>query len=143
MTSGQYGGAIYVTGSECVLSRICGFNCSVTSSSGYWGQFVYTYTKSGITYKNHVKDSSFTHSILENLTPYYALGLNDGNILCPSVNITNNKCFVCPALYCQPSGSPSSDTCCISYSSIVNNTARAWGCISLSGSSQRLTHATY
>jgi hypothetical protein len=45
------------------------------------------------------------------------------HILCPSVNMTNNECWHCSAIYCYATASSTSYTGCISYSSFVNNTA--------------------
>jgi hypothetical protein len=66
-----------------------------------------------------------------------------GKILCPSVNITNNICYYDPAIYFKPTtgtGSPPSEMCCISYSSIVNNTSTNYNCIYFDnyGSSHRI-----
>jgi len=62
--------------------------------------------------------------------PNYALCLQYGNILCTSVNLTNNECYWYPALGCYRTSSSTS------YSSIVNNTANPSGCcIGLSSSS--------
>jgi hypothetical protein len=136
-TSSSGGGiCFYNTASgECILSKICGFNCSSTGS----GQCANIYTKNDATFKNHVNDSSFSHTSKVSSSPHHVLYLNYGNILCPSVNITNNECYGHTAIWCSQSVSSSSDTICISYSSIVNNTANGgWGCLNLNkpGSSQ-------
>jgi hypothetical protein len=132
-TSGQNGGAIFFysqTSGECILNKICGFDCLSTYSGCSYGQFVYTYTKNDVTFKNHVNDSSFTRTSKVRIYPYHVLCLNYGNILCPLVNITNNECYHCSALYCHATASSTSNTVCITYSSIVNNTANgSWGCI--------------
>jgi hypothetical protein len=131
--SSLYGGGIYISNTYsggCVLSRICAFNCYSTNSSSY-GQFAYIRINNSINNKNHVNDSSITHTLKKGTNPYYALRLNLGNILCPSVNLTNNECYNCPVLYCQPT---SSCNYCMSYSSIVNNTANGgYGCIWFDG----------
>jgi hypothetical protein len=136
-TSTSNGGGIYFksqTNGESVLSKICGFNCSSTST----GPFAYVYTKNDITYKNYVNDSTITHTSILSGYPQRALYLYYGSIICLSVNITNNECYYHTALSTCPtvgSGSPASDTCCISYNSIVNNTAKGgWGCMSFDGS---------
>jgi hypothetical protein len=139
-TSDSYGGGIYfysTTNGECVLSRICGFDCSSTGS----GIFAYINTKDDAAFKNHVYDSSFTHTLIKSGRPQRILYLTKGNVLCPSVNITNNECYYYPAFGFYPTISSVSDTCCISCSSIVNNTANGgWGCILFDGSttSQRM-----
>jgi hypothetical protein len=136
-TSSFNGGGIYFWSSsngECVLSRICGFNCSsinsATDGTTAVGPFGYIYTKNNNTYRNHVNDSSITHTLKECKYSCYSLYLYNGNILCQSVNLTNNECFGRTALYCSHIGSTESDTHCISYSSIVNNTANgSYSCI--------------
>jgi hypothetical protein len=142
-SSGQCGGAIYFESSangQCVLNKVCGFNCFSTYTSGSssnWGQLAYTSTKNDISYKNDVNDSSITHSTKKGAYPYYQFRLGNGKILCPSINLTHNECCRYPALYTSPvSGT---ETVRISYSSIVNNTANGgYSCFLLqnSGSSQ-------
>jgi hypothetical protein len=145
-TSSIRGGAIHfesTTNGECILSKICGFNCSSTYTSGWaGGQCVITCTKNDATYKNYVNDTSFTHSLIEGKDSRYVMYLIYGHILCPSVNITDNKCTSYTATYCGPvTGSSMSDIFCMTYSSIVNNTSNGGhSCLWLdrSGSSQRI-----
>jgi hypothetical protein len=123
------GGAIHFSNGnygESVLSQVCGFNCSSTSSNSMQGVFINIYTKGDIANKNHVNDSSITHCLMASLYSYATLVLYNGNILCPSVNLTNNLCYQYSPLYClqSPPG-----TCCVSCSSIVNNTATNYNCI--------------
>jgi hypothetical protein len=138
--SSGYGGGIYFnsqTNGECVLNRVCGFDCSSTSS----GPFAYIYIKDDATFKNHVYDSSFTHTLIKSGSPLYTLCLSKGNVLCSSVNITNNECYHYTAFHSDPTMSSVSDICCISYSSIVNNTTNGgYGCMVLyvSATSQRI-----
>ena len=133
-TSDDRGGGICSYSSQCVLSKICAFKCYSTYSydrcieeEDPWfcsyssdGQFAYISAKYDITCKNHVNDSSITHTLKDNTDPRFALCLYDGNILCTSVNLTNNECEEYTALNCCP---PSSNTYRISYNSIVNNTS--------------------
>jgi hypothetical protein len=132
-TAGNNGGAIYFyssTSGECVLSRTCGYNCSSTYTSTSEGQFANIYTKSDISYKSHVNDSSVTRYSKNTSSSYNALYFKGGNILCPSINLTNNECYGNTAIYCYPVSSSISDTFRMSYSSIVNNTANPGsGCI--------------
>jgi hypothetical protein len=133
------GGGIYFSNSasgECVLSRICGYNCSSTGS----GPFAYIYLKNDVNNKNYVNDSSFTRSLKKSGSPARALYIFNGNILCQSVNISNNECDSYSGIYCRPTASSVSDTCCISHSSIVNNTANGrHGCIILGDSGTSMT----
>jgi hypothetical protein len=142
-----HGGAIYfssTTNGECIVSRTCGINCSSTNTGHCYGQFIYTQIKNDVTYKNHVNDSSFAHLLNSNVNTYEAFCLYYGKILLPSVNLTNNMCYGWTILYCSPvtgTGSPVSETFCMSYSSVVNNTANGGNvCLSLqnSASSQRI-----
>jgi hypothetical protein len=147
-TSSDRGGAIYsgsTTNGECILNKICGLNCSSTLSNSFsGGQCAYIQIKNDASCKNHVSDSSFTQSSIESTYAHHVLDLFYGNILCPSVSITNNKCTRYVAFWCAPivgTGSPISETCCISYNSIVNNTASGGhSCLFLTtaGSSQRI-----
>jgi hypothetical protein len=125
-TSSSNGGGIYFysqTNGQCIMSKVCGYNCS----SFYRGQFIYTHMNSNsINYKNHANDTSITRSLGTDTSSRITLDLYYGNILCPSVNLTNNICYYHTALLCAPT---SSDTCRISYSSIVNNTANDNTCI--------------
>jgi hypothetical protein len=129
-TSSTKGGAILfesTTNGQCILSRVCGFDCSSThTGSNSWGQFVYMTVKNDVTFKNYVNDSSFTHSSNTIIDSYEALRPQYGSVLWPSVNITNNVCYYFTAFLCHPTtgtGSPVSETFCISFSSFVNNTA--------------------
>ena len=125
ITSYTYGGGICSYSGQCVLSRICALNCCSTYNGNSYGQFAWI--NSNI--QNNVNDSSITHTLKKGTRPCYALHLHDGNILCTSVNLTNNECYWYPALLCYRTSS-------ISYSSIVNNTANpGYGCIWLSSSS--------
>jgi hypothetical protein len=129
MTSDCLGGGIYLYSAEsggCVLNKVCAYSCSSMNSGNSFGQFAWVETK----YMNHVNDSSITHTLQESGDSWCALRLFYGNILCPSVNLTNNICKCCPALYCH---STTENTCSMSYSSIVNNTANR-GCIRLTNS---------
>jgi predicted outer membrane repeat protein len=138
-TSNQRGGGIsfYNTESraECVFSKVCGFNCSSTNSGSSWGQFADTYlNRDDANNKNQARDCSISHTSNEGTTPHYALCLEYGNILCTSVNLTNNECVHYSALACWSVVSSTSDTCYISYNSIVNNTANGgYSCILLGG----------
>jgi hypothetical protein len=145
--SSNHGGAIHVNSQsygECILSRICGFDCLSTNPSYSYGQFASIYTKNDAVYKNHVIDSSITRSTNTNTNSYEALHLYYGNIFCSSINVTNNVYYTRAVLYTIPTagtGSPPPETGCISYSSIANNTAsNGYGCIYLdrSTASQRI-----
>jgi hypothetical protein len=138
-TSSGSGGGVYFCNSagESILSRICGFNCSATSS----GHLAYISTKDDANFKNYAKDSSISHCIKLSSNTYSTLRLEYGNNICPSINLTNNVCACHCAIRCYNSVSSTSETTCLSYSSIINNTADVSnGCIDFNraGSSQRI-----
>jgi hypothetical protein len=128
--SSGYGGAIYFdsrTYGECVLNRVCGFNCSSTSSGYTQGAYSNIFVKDNIANKNHVNDSSITHCMPECTNSHVTLIIHYGKVLSPSVNLTNNVCYCYSAVYyCGVTGT---DTCYVSYNSIVNNTANSYNCI--------------
>jgi hypothetical protein len=135
-TSSYEGGGIFYdgfNGGACVLSKICGFDCTTTySGDGYSdGMFAYIQIEQRGSKLNHVNDSTITHTSIQSVKESWgALVLIEGKILCPSVNITNNECYKYPALCIRIIGT---DTSCISYNSIVNNSANGgFGCIEFS-----------
>lgn len=136
-TTNDDGGGIYFYNEnygECAIRRICSFNCSsiYTGDMGTTGQCAFIHTKTDASYINHVNDSSITHTLIESKYPKLPLRLDNGNIVCPSVNMTNNDCYGLSCLACAPSIKSGSTevTCSISYSSFVNNTANGdFGCI--------------
>ena len=137
-TSSDTAGAVYYSNQEsgqCTICETCSFQSSSKRSGNSYGQFAWIEVANTVESMNQVNDSSITQSGKESKYPYYSLHLENGKILLPSVNITNNQCFMSTALQCKPyclNGKvPSSVTCLISYTSIVNNTAAEWGCIKL------------
>ena len=136
-TSDTFGGGIFFRNSnsgECVIFHTCDFNCSSTSTNknGASGQYAFIETKNAASSKNEVNEATITGTKKESVRPEFALYLAYGNILCSSVNLTNNECYYLPALCCYPSDDTSTFTCCIIYTSIVNNTAKeGCGCIYL------------
>ena len=125
---------------ECVISRTCSFNCSSTySKANSDGQYAFIGTKNAVTCKNEVNETTIKGTKNVSTRQRYALSLYYSNIICSSVNITNNECRYYPALYCSPNKDESACTCCIIYTSIVNNSANSdYGCIDLNN--QGSTH---
>jgi hypothetical protein len=134
-TSSYGGGGIYFdyTGNyECVLSRICVFGCSCAS----YGTFAFIRLYNSANYKNHVNDSTITHSLKDGKSPSDSIYLRADTILVPSNNFTKNECHNNPAFCCHSMRSTKSETCWITYCSIVNNTANGGNsCIRLYSSS--------
>jgi hypothetical protein len=132
-TSGQNGGAIYFynRGSgQCVLYEVCGNDCFSTYTSGSsLGQFARIDVSNGATSKNYVNYSSITRCVNERSNSYYTLCLIYGNICCPSVNISMNKCSYFSGFCCNPFGDSNTITFSLSYSSFADNSANECGCI--------------
>ena len=87
-TSSSLGGGICfisTSNGECVLSKICGFNCTSTryDTSTVIGLFARIAPKNEIWYKNHVNGRM--------------------SLQCISVNLTNNKCYSYRAFQCYDS----------------------------------------
>jgi hypothetical protein len=130
-TSSSCGGGVYFdnTGNyESVLSKICSFDCSCGSN----GQYAFINLGNNGDYKNHFNDSSITHSLKDGKNQYDSLFLESSTIFCPSNNFTNNECSHNPAFSCATRKCSTSETCRISYCSVVNNTANGgYKCIRL------------
>ena len=166
-TTGSSGGGIFFkkTNGKCVIFHTCSFNCSSGSSGHYANMQTFiesSYSNSGsrrrkkvdsttssiqrketdASSKNEVNESTITGIENENANSMYALYLHYGNIICSSINITNNKCCYYPALGCYPNYEQNACTCYIIYESIVNNSANGGcGCIWLNkeGSTQLIS----
>jgi hypothetical protein len=132
-TSDSNGGAIYfknTNNGESVLYEVCGYDCYSTRTSSD-GQFSYIYVNNGISSKNYVNYSSITRCVIDNSGSYYMLYHYYGNICCPSVNISMNKCYSRSGFYGCPFSDSNSVTCSLSYSSFADNVANWYGCIKL------------
>ena len=136
-TTNINGGGIFFSNAdngECAIFRTCSFNCSSTRSNNdvTLGQYAYTKTKEDASSKNEVNETTITGSKKESAFSKHALNLYYSNIICSAVNITNNECCYCTALYCSPTNNAGSLTCFIMHTSIVNNNATSgYGCIDL------------
>ena len=134
-TTNNNGGGIFFSNTndgECVISHTCASNCSSTCSSNSYGQYAYIFTEDAATCKNEVNETTIT-GIKKQASTYQekALWLGNSNIVCSSVNITNNECYYYTALYCKATYDKSACTCCIIHTSIVNNSANGHSCILL------------
>jgi hypothetical protein len=125
-TSSGNGGAIYFSNGngQCVLYGICGYDC--TSSSGV--HFAYTNVYNTVSSKNYLNYSSISRCV--NVNPWYTLYLGNGNIRCPSVNMSMNKDYG-RSIYCYPCASSNYLTCSLTYSSFTDNYAASYTCFYL------------
>jgi predicted outer membrane repeat protein len=134
-TSAYGGGGVYFDCSgnyECVMSKICAFGCSCNNH----GQFAFISIHNSANHKNHFNDSTITHSLKDGKTQYDSIFLRSDTILFPSNNLTNNECYRSSAFCCVSRRSTTSETCWITYCSVVNNTANGgYYCIRLYSSS--------
>jgi hypothetical protein len=123
-SSSSYGGAIYFacSNAQSVLHGVCGYDCCATCSSGSNYQFAYIYVNNAASSKNYFNYSSITRCVNENTNSWWILNLYNGNLCCPSVNISLNKCYY-DLIYCYPSIISNSVTCSFSYSSFADNIA--------------------
>jgi hypothetical protein len=129
-TSSNYGGAIYFScsGGQCVLDKVCGYDCYSTNPSGNkYYQFAHIGMSDAVSYKNYVNYSSIVRCVNVNSNSHYTLGLFYGKICCPSVNFSMNKCYSRPIIY-HPSTDSSSVTCSFSYSSFSDNIVTGYSC---------------
>jgi hypothetical protein len=139
-TSSGSGGGVYFSCSgdyECVMSKICAFGCSCSGD----GQFAFISLSNSASHKNHFNDSTITHSLKNGKSQWDSIYLLSDTILFPSNNITNNECYICSAFCCDSRRSTASETCWITYCSVVNNTANGgYYCIRLYNSGSSSTH---
>jgi hypothetical protein len=132
-TSSYYGGAIHFSNSngQCVLHEVCGYDCISTRTGWSHGQFVYITVDYPLSSKNYVNYSSIVRCVNGISYSHYMLWLYNGNIFCPSVNISMNKCYSRSGIYCGPFYDSNSVTCLISYSTFSDNIATDSICIEL------------
>jgi hypothetical protein len=128
-TSGGGAGALFfenTNNGQCILYKVCGYDCCTTDSN--YPHFIQTNVKNDILSKNYFNYSSISRCVNENA--WTTLYLINGIILCPSVNISNNKNRGNSALCC-PSSYSNTVTCSVSYSSIADNIASDNTCLIL------------
>jgi hypothetical protein len=132
-TRSNYGGAIYFNNGngQCVLHEVCGYDCISTRTDWSHGQFVYITVNNTLSSKNYVNYSSVVRCVNTNSVSYFTLWLVNGNICCPSVNISMNKCYSRSGFCCRPFYDSNSITCSILYSTFSDNIASNYICIEL------------
>jgi hypothetical protein len=128
-TSSGSGGAIHfynTNNGQCVLNRVCGNDCCMTTSSSY--QFSRISVKNDAISKSYIDYSSITRCVNE-LSAYNTMLYDYGRICFLSVNISMNKCGYRSAAYCYSYSDSNSATCLFSYSSFADNIATDYNCI--------------
>jgi hypothetical protein len=133
-TSAQYGGAIYFSNdnAQSVLHEVCGYDCCSTPSSGSGHyQFAYISVNNAISSKNYANYSSIIRCINQISNSHHMSCLRNGNIRCPSVNMSMNKCPYVSGITLYPYADSNSITCSLTYCSITDNNAPGSICIHL------------
>jgi hypothetical protein len=122
-TSSGYGGAIYFSNTnngQSILYEVCGYDCFTTYSNPCH-QFAWIQVNYAASRKNYFNYSSITRCVNTNSNSWHTLYLYGGNILCPSVNVSLNKCYG-ETIRCDPYSDSNSVTCSFSFSSFADNT---------------------
>jgi hypothetical protein len=128
-TSSGKGGAIYFTNTgsgQSVFYGLCGYDCSSSN-----GQFSRVDLYDSIPVKNYINYSSFVRCVDVSLNPLNMLCHQNGKILCPSVNVSMNKCSGRSGIYTNPSVDSNSVTGLFTYSTFADNHASDTICIYL------------
>jgi hypothetical protein len=129
-TSSGYGGGIYFSNNgQSVLYKVCSYDCT---NKEYL--FAYICVNSASSSINYVNYSSVTRCVNENSGSFYSLGLGNGKICCPSINISMNRMERVSAIHCFPYSVSNSVTCSLTYSTFANNNDFWWICIYFSNS---------
>ena len=128
-TNSEYGGAIFmgypVTSSNgagsCVVHKCCSNNCSSTSTRYSYGHFIYTMLSNDNDHINKFLDSSVINSKQINFESEGTIELLYGEITINTLNLSENQCVVCPAIWCYQGSSNTKLICSIKFCSIRNN----------------------
>jgi hypothetical protein len=136
-TSNNWGGAIRVSTGQCVLYEVCGYNCYITytgtgSSAGQFGCI----DVNTASFKNYVNYSSIICCVNQISNSYDTVRLGGGQVCCPSVNMSMNKCERNSGIRTYPYTGSSSVTYSFSYSSFVDNNCPGYTCIWFSSSAK-------
>ena len=99
-------GAIYISQSNIVLNKCCGYQC-YTQSPDHYGLFLYT--DLSYTSKCNLLDISVAHSMESYTTPTVGdpLNLIGGTMLLHTINISDNFCKQYSAFQCTPNSATS------------------------------------
>ena len=124
-TSSGNGGAIYfknIESGECVFYKVCGYDCiSTYTSTVVYYQFAFVYVNDVALSKNYVNYSSISRCVNERTNSLHMLEFGKGEICCPSINISMNKCQRFSGITCYPFTDSNSFTYSSSYSTFVDN----------------------
>jgi hypothetical protein len=123
--SGQ-GGVIYFSNTnngQSVLFAVCS-NDFYSTSYGSFSRIIINNAASNKNYANYT-------SVVRCDTSSYGetLHLDNGNIYCPSVNISINRCSYISGIVCIPFIDSSSVTCSLLYSTFADNSVSGHGCV--------------
>jgi hypothetical protein len=129
ITSYWIGGAIRVSGGQCVLHEVCGYNCYSTYTSDSVGQFACIDVTNADSNKNYINYSSIVCCVNQRSDSCDTVRLGGGKVCCPSVNMSMNKCGRYSCIFTYPFIDSSSFTCSFSYSSFTDNNILDFTCI--------------
>ena len=135
-TSGR-GGAIYFgKKGSCIIYETCGYGCL----SGSGKDFSNIYCTNNINIKDNINDTSISYSMNPNNTIAEVMMNYYGVILFTGVNSSFNTCGYNVGCFCYPSQSTIDFpiSCCLSYCSFINNTAKGYRIVSLSTLSNKM-----
>jgi hypothetical protein len=133
-TSSNYGGAVQfynINSGQCVLYKICGYDCRSTHTGISHGQFSRIFVYNVATSKNYFNYSSVARCVTEISNSYFTVLHQYGKVSCISVNITMNKCYCRSGIISQPFNEKNSVISSLAYSSFVDNIAIWYTCIQL------------
>jgi hypothetical protein len=130
-TSSGSGGAIYfynTNSGQSVFYKVCGYDCCSTYTSSSEGQFSYVRVSNVASSKNYVNYSSIVRCVIDNSNSHYMVYLYYGKVLCPSINISLNKCYRRSGLSSWPTNDSNYAALSTTYSSFADNTAASCNC---------------
>jgi hypothetical protein len=131
-TNSGYGGAIYfhnTNSGQSVLYKVCGYDCRGSNNKCSEGQFSRMIMYNAASSKCYFNYSSISRCMNEYSDGGYTLCNQNGKHCYPSVNLSMNKCYLPPGIYCDPLADSNSITGSISYSSFVDNIGTGYICI--------------
>jgi hypothetical protein len=123
--SGQ-GGAIYfenTNNGQSVLYGVCSNDCYSTN----YGSLAFIIIGNAASNKNYANYTSAVRGVTSSKGD--SLRLKNGNIYCPSVNSSINKCPHAAVIACFPFVDSSSVTCSLLYSTFADNNVSRFGCV--------------